>query len=91
MKLLASLRAHGFYVVVGVPNTTHVTQPTDQNYGYFKLCTVGISKRLVEFCRARKNKGQQSDFPLLIFGKNSANMRSDLVVLEHAFDTAFAI
>ena len=36
LKLLASLRARGFYVIAGVLNTTHVTQQTDQNYGHFK-------------------------------------------------------
>jgi len=34
--LLAYLRARRFLLHPGVPNTTHVTQPTDQNYGYFK-------------------------------------------------------
>ena len=35
-ELLAYLRARGFLLHPWVPNTMHVTQPTDQNYGYFK-------------------------------------------------------
>jgi len=35
-KLLARMRINGFYLIPGVPNTTHVTQATDRNYGWFK-------------------------------------------------------
>jgi hypothetical protein len=35
-KLLAYLRFHGFILFPGVPNTTAVTQETDQNYGPFQ-------------------------------------------------------
>ena len=34
--LLAKMRIKGFYLIPGVPNTTHVTQATDRNYGWFK-------------------------------------------------------
>ena len=30
------MRIKGFYLIPGVPNTTHVTQATDRNYGWFK-------------------------------------------------------
>ena len=36
LDMLATLRARGFYLMTGVPNTTHVTQATDRNYGPFK-------------------------------------------------------
>jgi hypothetical protein len=36
INLLAELRASGFILFPGVPNTTAVTQETDQNYGPFK-------------------------------------------------------
>ncbi len=36
VELLASLWMLGFYLYPGVPNTTAVTQETDQNYGPFK-------------------------------------------------------
>ena len=35
-EMLAKLRIRGFYLIPGVPNTTHVTQATDKNYGVFK-------------------------------------------------------
>ena len=35
-KLLAKLRATGWYIYGGVPNTTAITQETDQSYGEFK-------------------------------------------------------
>jgi hypothetical protein len=34
--LLAFLRFHGFILYPGVPNTTAVTQETDQSYGPFQ-------------------------------------------------------
>ena len=34
--MLANLRLLGFYLYPGVPNTTSVSQETDQNYGLFK-------------------------------------------------------
>ena len=34
--ILALLRIRGFYLIPGVPNTMHVTQATDKNYGLFK-------------------------------------------------------
>ena len=36
LNLLAKLRLLGFVMYPCVPNTTHVTQETDQNYGPFK-------------------------------------------------------
>jgi hypothetical protein len=36
MELLAYLRFHGFLLFPGVPNTTAVTQETDQSYGPFQ-------------------------------------------------------
>ena len=35
-NILAYIRALGVYCYPGVPNTTQVTQETDQNYGTFK-------------------------------------------------------
>ena len=32
-EMLAKLRIQGFYLIPGIPNTTHVTQATDTNYG----------------------------------------------------------
>ena len=35
-SMLAQLRIRGFYLIPGVPNTTHVTRAADRNYGLFK-------------------------------------------------------
>jgi len=72
-----------------VPNTTHVTQVTDRNYGYFKSLYRKNLKNLVEFCDSKELKVQQSDIPLLVFGKRYG--WDEDVVLEHAFDEAFSI
>jgi len=37
VAMLAKLRSLGVYLVPGVPNTMHVMQETDWNYGRFKL------------------------------------------------------
>jgi hypothetical protein len=36
IEMLADLHVHGLYMVPGVPNTTHQTQETAQNYGIYK-------------------------------------------------------
>ena len=36
LEMLAYMRAVGVYCYPGVPNTTHVSQETDQSYGIFK-------------------------------------------------------
>ena len=37
LEMLARLRIKGIYLKAGVPNTTHITQLTEQNYSMFKL------------------------------------------------------
>ena len=34
--MIEQLRIRRFYLIPGVPKTTHVTQETDRNYGLFK-------------------------------------------------------
>jgi hypothetical protein len=47
VQMLANLRLHGgLYLVPGVPNMTHKTQETDQNYG----CTSLVSERTCGLC-----------------------------------------
>ena len=36
VEMLARLKNLGFYLYPGVPNTTSISQETDQNYGMFK-------------------------------------------------------
>ena len=55
LKLLATLRLLGFILYPCVPNTTHVTQETDQCYGPFKTqFLINLEQICVE--RLKKNK-----------------------------------
>ena len=83
-EMLAKLRLLGFYVIVGVPNTTHVTQPTDQNYGMFK----SIYRKNVNKLTTIKSIAL-NDIPLLIFGGVGTNKSNKSIELEDAFQAAF--
>jgi hypothetical protein len=68
VEMLTKLRLRGFYLSPGVPNTTHVTQETDQSYGPFKS---GFRSNLRMLSDNRLGKGETlkiSDLPLLVFG-----------------------
>jgi len=52
----------------GVPNTTHVTQETDQNYGLYKSICRSNLRVLVEARQAGRKTIAVSDLPLLVFG-----------------------
>jgi len=54
-KLLAYLRFHGFLLFPGVPNTTAVTQETDQSYGPFQSALRTNLQLLIDE-RIRKEK-----------------------------------
>lgn len=69
----------------GVPNTTHVTQETDQNYGPFKTIYFHNLEILVKSRYARNMTLSVADIPLLIFGGEDGD-----VVLEDAFAKAFS-
>jgi len=85
VKMLANLRALGVYVVPGVPNTTHVTQETDRNYGLFKSVYRENLCILSEF-RFKHNKPLSVvDFPLLVFG-----IQHDDILLDDAFASSFS-
>ena len=80
--MLAELRLKGFYLIPGVPNTTHVTQATDRNYGPFKTkYRINLGK-LTEHRVKFNIPIQPCDIPLLIFGGEDA---ASGVVLENAF------
>ena len=53
--MLAKLRIRGFYLIAGVPNTTHVTQATDRNYGLFKSIYRVNLQKLTDY-RAEKKE-----------------------------------
>ena len=68
VEMLASLRLQGVYLAPGVPNSTHVTQETDQNYGLYKGAYRSNLRTLVEARQARRKTITVSDLPLLVFG-----------------------
>ena len=86
-KMLAQMKLRGFYLVAGVPNTTHVTQPTNQNYGMFKNVYQMNLDKLTEITKVCPN-----DIPLLIFGGRRTNERTKKPVnFESAFELAFGV
>ena len=50
IKTIAYIRALGVYFMSGVPNTTHLSQETDQSYGLFKSI---FRSNLEVLCQAR--------------------------------------
>ena len=52
--MFMALRARGLYLMSGVPNTTHVTQPNDRNYGPFKMI---YRNNLTELTRQSQAQG----------------------------------
>ena len=87
LKMLADLRAIGIYVKAGVPNTTHITQPTDQNYGMFKSIYRSNLKLLTKHTESIKH----TSIPLLVFGGDYTNDEGVVLCrLEGAFDEAFS-
>ena len=83
--MLARLRIRGFYLIPGVPNTTHVTQATDRNYGVFKSVYRNNLALLTEQRSKEKKSIQPTDIPLLIFGGGPQD-----IGLKSAFEEAFA-
>ena len=86
IEMLARLRTKGIYVKPGVPNTTHITQPTDQNYGMFKSIYRSNLKVLTQHTTSIKH----TSIPLLVFGGDYINEGVVLCHLESAFDEAFS-
>ena len=65
---MAYMRALGVYCYPGVPNTTQVTQETEQNYVTFKST---FRRNLENLCQARFDFDKTimiTDLPLLVFG-----------------------
>ena len=86
--MLAYLRVLGIYCVPGVPNTTHVTQETDQNYGLFKTIFRSNIEILSQARFDQEKTLQVQDLPLLVFGGIDDITN---VVLQDAFDQAFSV
>jgi hypothetical protein len=86
-KMLAELKLRGFYLFPGVPNTTSVTQETDQNYGPFKTY---YRKNLEQLSQEQflENKSLHiNDLPLIVFGREAAPGKESMV---DAFAKAFS-
>eukprot|EP00985_Skeletonema_marinoi_P026211 scaffold20141_cov66-Skeletonema_marinoi.AAC.1 len=70
LSLLVNARTLGFYLYPGVPNTTAVTQETDQNYGPFKT---QFQQNLSDLSDARIHGRHVTSLPpwivgLIVFG-----------------------
>ena len=89
LSLLVKLKARGFYLHARVPNTMHVAQPTNQNYGLFQSMYRRNLETLVYFSRAQKDNVRQIDFLLLVFGKQTTCYEQ--VVLEPAHSKALSV
>jgi len=87
VDMLATLRLQGIYLAPGVPNTTHVTQETDQNYGLYKSVYRANLRRLSEARQDRRKTLSVSDLPLLVFGGHDYITG---VSLQSAFEKAFS-
>ena len=83
--MLARLRIRGFYLIPGVPNTTHVTQATDKNYGVIKYVYRENLIKLTDHRSKVKKSTQPTDIPLLILGSGPHE-----IGLKSAFNEAFA-
>jgi hypothetical protein len=90
VDFLAEARTSGFIIYPSVPNTTAVTQETDQSYGPFK-------SKFAQNLRALSDARINGDFPtslppwmvgLLVFG--GTDPVSQFVVSESAFEFGFS-
>ena len=96
-EMHAKLRCLGFYLYPGVPNTTHVTQETDQSYGLFKsIVRKNLEQITADRLSAKKKpetKNVTLNFPpsligLLVFG--GVDEATGVSGYEDAFAAAFA-
>ncbi len=73
VDLLAKLKFLGVYLYPCVPNTTAVTQETDQTYGKFKSQYCKNLELLVDECGKKKKsmKVPQYKHCLLVFGEET--------------------
>jgi len=84
-QMLARLRIRGVYFVPGVPNSTHVTQETDQNYGLFKSIYRKNLDVLTQHCFRMNQTLSIAHSVFCIFGGNEEGW-----VLDNAFAKAFS-
>ena len=70
------LSARGFYLMSGIPNTTHTTQATDRNYGPFKTIFGVNLKELIKQRQASRTTMKVNGIPLLVFGSGGSGLRN---------------
>jgi len=86
LPMLASLRLQGMYLVPGVPNTTGLTQETDQNYSPLKTYYRGNLEALSAGRFSKNMTLRVDDLPLLVFGGKDPETGVELV---NSFANAF--
>jgi len=87
IEMLASLKLKGMYLMPGVPNTTQVTQETDQSYGQYKSI-YRRNLRLLSQARQPVNKPMiLTDLALLVFGGTD---RVTGMRIDNTFEKAFS-
>jgi hypothetical protein len=86
-EMLVELKLRGFYMFPGVPNTTSVTQETDQNYGPFKTYyRQNIDHLSHEKFQLKKSLGI-SNIPLLVVGREASEQSCQLKdAFAHSFN-----
>ena len=87
--MLAYMRALGVYCYPGVPNTTLVTQGTDQNYGTFKSFFRQNLENLSQAIFDLDKTLMITDLPLLVFGVTDDGITN--VACRDAFIEGFSI
>jgi hypothetical protein len=88
VEMLADLRLQGLYIVPGVPNTTHKTQETYQNYGLYKSVVRANLRKLSQTRFDLQLSLGITDLPLLVFGGTCPMTGLEL---QDAFSKAFSI
>eukprot|EP00536_Pseudo-nitzschia_multiseries_P009677 jgi/Psemu1/23978/gm1.23978_g len=66
------MSAKGFLLIVGVPNTTHVTQVTDVSFNPFKTAFRCNKKKLHAYRRSKKQTVKTVDIPALSLSRQAA-------------------
>jgi hypothetical protein len=89
-ELLAYIRFHGFILYPGVPNTTAVTQETDQSYGPFQSAVRTNLQRIID----KRNEEMKSCslapwiVGLVVFG--GTDPVTGLIIVGSAFERGFS-
>ena len=88
LEILARLQLKGIYIKPGVPNTTHITQQNDQNYGMFIKPIYCINIKLLT---KHTTSIQTTAIPLLVLGSELKNKDGLLLCnIPSAFEATFS-